>query len=150
MLGGHGLINWANDDKECYELSLTLIEKAARYLADNDLGEAAFGGAKYANPSDSEREALLVDLLPKLRGLISRESRFISTVQYDDDILSFVNSVDAARLAELGTSCPDHFLRTKIKPLYVDWDPQAEDANALISKLAKRHRAISCRLQRLL
>ena len=144
MLGGHGLINWANNDKECYELSLTLIEKAARYLAENDRGEAAFGGAKYANPSDREREALLAEVLPRLRGLVSQESRFISTVQYDDDILSFANSIDAARLAELGTSCPDHFLRTKIKPLYVDWDPQAEDANALVDKLAsgiERYRA---------
>ncbi|MYE27228.1 MAG: bifunctional rhamnulose-1-phosphate aldolase/short-chain dehydrogenase [Chloroflexi bacterium] len=144
VLGGHGLINWANDDKQCYERSLTLIEKAARYLAGKDLGEAAFGGAKYANPSDSEREALLAKALPKLRGLVSRESRFISTVQYDDEMLSFVNSVDAARLTELGTSCPDHFLRTKIKPLYVDWDPQAEDANALVDKLASgiaRYRA---------
>ena len=136
VLGGHGLINWANDDKECYELSLTLIEKAARYLAENDLGVGAFGGAKYASPSEVEREALLAEALPRLRGLVSQESRFISTVQYDDDMLSFVNSVDAQRLAELGTSCPDHFLRTKIKPLYVDWDPQAEDANALIGKLA--------------
>ncbi|MCY3976785.1 MAG: bifunctional rhamnulose-1-phosphate aldolase/short-chain dehydrogenase [Chloroflexi bacterium] len=160
VLGGHGLINWANDDKQCYELSLTLIEKAARYLADKDLGEAAFGGAKYANPSASEREALLADVLPRLRGLVSQEessvstrqkppvstrrNRFISTVQYDDEMLSFVNSVDAARLTELGTSCPDHFLRTKIKPLYVDWDPQAEDANALVDKLAngiERYRA---------
>ena len=144
VLGGHGLINWANDDKECYELSLTLIEKAARYLAEKDLGEAAFGGAKYANPTASEREALLAEVLPRLRGLVSRENRFISTVQYDDDKLSFVNSVDAQRLAELGTSCPDHFLRTKIKPLYVDWNPQAEDANALIEKLAsgiERYRA---------
>lgn len=144
VLGGHGLINWANDDKECYELSLTLIEKAARYLARKDLGEAAFGGAKYANPSDSEREALLADVLPRLRGLVSQQNRFISTVQYDDDMLSFVNSVDAHRLAELGTSCPDHFLRTKIKPLYIDWDPRAEDADSLLDKLAngiERYRA---------
>jgi rhamnulose-1-phosphate aldolase/alcohol dehydrogenase len=144
VLGGHGLINWADDDKECYELSLTLIEKAARFLAENDLGGAAFGGAKYANPADDEREALLADVLPRLRGLVSQENRFISTVQYDAEILCFVNSIDAARLAELGTSCPDHFLRTKIKPLYADWDPQAEDADALIGKLAggiERYRA---------
>jgi len=136
VLGGHGLINWANDDKETYELSLTLIEKAARYLAEQDKGAGTFGGAKYANPTDAERQALLVELLPKLRGMVSQRNRFISTVQYDDDILSFVNSADAARLAELGTSCPDHFLRTKIKPLYVDWNPEAEDMTALLDKLA--------------
>ena len=144
VLGGHGLINWADDDKETYELSLTLVEKAARYLVERDQGAASFDGAKYANPSDDEREALLVSLLPKLRGMVSRENRFISTVQYDDDILTFVNSTDAARLAELGTSCPDHFLRTKIKPLYVDWDPAAEDLSALQDKLEsgiERYRA---------
>jgi rhamnulose-1-phosphate aldolase/alcohol dehydrogenase len=144
VLGGHGLINWADDDKECYQLSLTLIEKAARYLAEQDRGAGALGGAKYANPTAAERQALLVDLLPQLRGLVSqrelsvstRQNRFIGTVQYDDDILTFVNSADAARLAELGTSCPDHFLRTKIKPLYVDWNPGAEDTTVLLDKLA--------------
>ncbi len=137
MLGGHGLINWADDDKTCYELSLTLIEKAARYLADIDQGASAFGGAKYANPSAEERQALLAELLPKLRGMVSQRERFISTVQHDADMLAFVNSVDAARLAELGTSCPDHFLRTKIKPLYIDWDPIEEDGTALLAKLAQ-------------
>ena len=108
---------------------------AARHLADNDLGSAAFGGAKYDNISEGERQALLAEILPHLRGMVSQENRFIGTVQYDADILSFVNSVDAARLAELGTSCPDHFLRTKIKPLYVDWDPAGEDSAALLDKL---------------
>src|SRR6266581_1788761 len=61
--------------------------------------------------------------------------RQIATVEMRDAVLEFVNSRDAQRLAELGTSCPDHFLRTKIKPLYVDWDPQAEDAAALKTKL---------------
>ncbi len=136
VLGGHGLINWADDDKTCYELSLTLIEMAARYLAQSDKGAATFGGAKYANPSKEERRALLVELLPKLRGLVSEENRFIGTVQYDDDILTFVNSAESARLAALGTSCPDHFLRTKIKPLYVDWDPATESLSALLDKLA--------------
>ena len=135
VLGGHGLINWADDDKACYDLSLTLIEQAARHLADKDLGSAAFGGAKYDNISEGERQALMAEILPHLRGMVSQENRFIGTLQYDADSLSFVNSVDAARLAELGTSCPDHFLRTKIKPLYVDWDPAGKDSAALLDKL---------------
>ena len=135
VLGGHGLINWADDDKTCYELSLSLIEKAARYLAEKDAGGAAFGGAKHSHISDDKRQALLAKILPHLRGLVSDENRFICAAQYDADILTFVNSADAARLAELGTSCPDHFLRTKIKPLYVDWDPAGEDSAALLDKL---------------
>ncbi len=136
MLGGHGLINWADDDKDCYALSLTLIEMAARYLAERDKGALVFGGEKHGNLPEAERAATLADLLPRLRGLVSRQNRFIATVETDEAILEFVNSHDAARLAELGTSCPDHFLRTKIKPLYVDWDPQTEGSTALLEKLA--------------
>ncbi|MCI0712072.1 MAG: bifunctional rhamnulose-1-phosphate aldolase/short-chain dehydrogenase [Chloroflexi bacterium] len=135
ILGGHGLINWADDDKECYELSLTLIEKAARYLPEHDKGDATFDGAKYESLSEGGRNQVLYEVLPELRGLVSRNNRFIATVDTRDAILRFVNSYDAERLAELGTSCPDHFLRTKIKPLYVDWNPQEESAADLITKL---------------
>ncbi|MCY3575610.1 MAG: bifunctional rhamnulose-1-phosphate aldolase/short-chain dehydrogenase, partial [Chloroflexi bacterium] len=135
VLGGHGLINWADDDKTCYELSLTLIEMAARYLDERDLGDEAFGGARFSSPPANERNKLLAEILPRLRGLASQQNRFIATVQHDTDTLAFVNSVDAARLSELGTSCPDHFLRTKIKPLFIDWHPQREDGAALLAKL---------------
>ncbi len=136
IMGQHGLINWANDDKECYELSLELIDKAARYLASKDKGEKTFGGAKYQSLAPEKRAATFIELLPWLRGQVSKSKRMIGTVQEDEKILTFVNSADAPRLAELGTSCPDHFLRTKIKPLLVDWNPQKEEAAALKSKLA--------------
>jgi len=135
VMGGHGLINWADDDKECYELSLEIIEKAAQYIASRDKGEQTFGGQKYAALSDTDRDNLLAELLPRLRGLVSQQNRFIATVQSDPTILEFVNSHDAPRLAELGTSCPDHFLRTKIKPLYVDWNPYSENFARLLTKL---------------
>jgi len=139
ILGQHGLINWANDDKECYELTLALIEKAALYIEaryEQKGGDAkAFGGPKYQTLDDSRRREVFAAILPWLRGRISQQRRFIGTIQDDERILRFVNSRDAARLAELGTSCPDHFLRTKIKPLYVDWNPQAEDIEALKAKL---------------
>lgn len=135
VMGQHGLINWADDDKACYELSLELIEQAARYIEERDKGDDTFGGQKYQSLSDEERQRLLVRLLPRLRGMVSQQNKFIGTVQSDEAILRFVNSHDAPRLAELGTSCPDHFLRTKIKPLYVDWNPQEEDLDALLQKL---------------
>ncbi|MEO0561657.1 MAG: class II aldolase/adducin family protein, partial [Chloroflexota bacterium] len=135
MLGGHGIINWADDDKECYELSLTLIERAARYLAEHDLGDKTFGGAKYESLSEEASQSVLIDILPTLRGMVSEINKFIGTVQQDEAILRFVNSNDAARLAELGTSCPDHFLRTKIKPLFVDWDPASGDTDTLLNLL---------------
>ncbi len=137
VMGQHGLINWADDDRECYELSLRLIEQAARYIEAHDRGEATFGGPKYESLGEEERNEILTRVLPKLRGMVSKQARLIGTVQSDPAILRFVNSADAARLAELGTSCPDHFLRTKIKPLYVDWNPQTEDVGALLGKLER-------------
>jgi rhamnulose-1-phosphate aldolase/alcohol dehydrogenase len=135
IMGQHGLINWANDDEECYNLSLTLIEKAAKYLADHDKGAKTFGGAKYQSLPETERRETLAQLLPWLRGKVSQHKRFIGTFQDDEATLTFVNSADAPRLAELGTSCPDHFLRTKIKPLYVAWNPQSEKLDDLKKKL---------------
>lgn len=140
MMGQHGFISWADDDKQCYTLTLDMIEKAAAYIEAKYQAKggdaAAFGGAKHQSLSLEKRREVLAAILPWLRGQVSQEKRFIGTVQDDDKILRFVNSKDAPRLAELGTSCPDHFLRTKIKPLYVDWNPQSEDTAALRKKLA--------------
>lgn len=139
MMGQHGFISWDDDEKVCYTRTLDFIEKAAAYIEskyeEKGGDAAAFGGAKYATLADEQRSATLANILPWLRGQVSQQKRFIGTVQDDAKILRFVNSNDAARLSELGTSCPDHFLRTKIKPLYVDWNPQAEDVAALKAKL---------------
>ncbi len=130
MMGQHGLINWANDDKECYFRTLDLIERAAQYIEEKYAAKggdaAAFGGAIHTAFPEGVRRKLFARLLPWLRGQVSAERQFIGTVQDDEKILRFVNSKDAERLAELGTSCPDHFLRTKIKPLYVKLDAEAE------------------------
>ncbi len=139
MMGQHGFISWADDERGCYTYTLDCIEKAATYIEAQYAakgGDAkAFGGAKYQSLDAAERQAKFAAILPWLRGQVSQQKRFIGTVQDDDKILRFVNSADAPRLAELGTSCPDHFLRTKIKPLYVDWNPQTEDLAALKTKL---------------
>ena len=124
IMGQHGLINWADDDKACYELTLSLIERAALYIEQHEKGEKTFGGQKYQSLDEKTRNEILIKLLPVLRGKVSQTNRFIGTVHITESVLQFVNSMDAPRLAEIGTSCPDHFLRTKIKPLYVDWDPQ--------------------------
>lgn len=131
VLGQHGLISWANDDEECYTLTLNLIEKAAKYLNDHEKGAITFGRAKYTSLPEGNRHTLLAQLLPWLRGRVSQKRRFIGTWQDDEATLTFVNSHDAARLSELGTSCPDHFLRTKIKPLYVDWNPERGNLDEL-------------------
>jgi len=140
MMGQHGFISWSNDDQECYVRTLDFIEKAsqfieAKYQAKG--GDArAFGGQKYQSLSAKARRQTFGAILPWLRGQVSQPKRVIATIQDDENILRFVNSHEAPRLAELGTSCPDHFLRTKIKPMYVAWNPQTEDAVALKRKLA--------------
>ncbi|WP_221030189.1 bifunctional rhamnulose-1-phosphate aldolase/short-chain dehydrogenase [Actomonas aquatica] len=140
MMGQHGFISWDDDDKVCYTHTLDFIEKAAAYIEAKYEAKggdaAAFGGAKYQTLPEADRHTTFAAILPWLRGQVSQFKRFVGTIQDDEKILRFVNSADAPRLAELGTSCPDHFLRTKIKPLYVDWNPQTEDIAALKAKLA--------------
>jgi rhamnulose-1-phosphate aldolase/alcohol dehydrogenase len=141
MMGQHGFISWDDDDKVCYVNTLKFIEKAAAYIESKYEAKGghakAFGGAKYQTLPEPQRHAVLASILPWLRGQVSQQKRFIGTIQDDEAILRFVNSQDAPRLAELGTSCPDHFLRTKIKPLYVAWDPASGDVKALRELLAK-------------
>jgi rhamnulose-1-phosphate aldolase/alcohol dehydrogenase len=123
VMGQHGLINWGNTARECYERSLALIDRAAAAIegrvARNGGEEKIFGGALHCALPEEARAKVWTRILPWLRGQVSRSRRFIATVQDDEKMLRFVNAKDAPRLAELGTSCPDHFLRTKIKPLYV-------------------------------
>jgi len=126
IMGQHGLINWAKTGRECYERSLQLIDRAAAAIEERIAGkggeEKIFGGQRHAALPAETRAKVWCRLLPWLRGQVSRSRRFVATVQDDGKILRFVDSQDAPRLAGLGTSCPDHFLRTKIKPLYVALD----------------------------
>src|SRR5262249_25730474 len=110
--------------------------RAARYIEARDKGERTFGGQKYGALDEARRHVVFAAILPWLRGEVSQTRRFVGTIQDDPTILRFVNSVDAPRLAELGTSCPDHFLSTTSRPLYGAWDRQAEDVDALKRKLS--------------
>jgi rhamnulose-1-phosphate aldolase/alcohol dehydrogenase len=135
LLGGHGLINWADDDRACYHLTLELINRAATFLAPYLEERPLFGGVRYPALPDEAREHLSASLLPWLRGRLGRTRRVLATVEAGGDVPTFAGSLDAPRLAEMGTSCPDHFLRTRIKPLYVDWNPEQEDEATLRAKI---------------
>ena len=137
LLGHHGMSSWDNDDKTCYETALEIIDRAARFIEEHDKGEMTFGGQKYQPLNESDRQRVQAEVIPWLRGQISVERRFVGTVQDDERMLRFVNSNDATRLAELGTSCPDHFLRTKIKPLFAEWNPESGDVETLKKALAE-------------
>ncbi|HEX9189583.1 MAG TPA: bifunctional rhamnulose-1-phosphate aldolase/short-chain dehydrogenase [Vicinamibacteria bacterium] len=135
LLGHHGMSSWSDDDKTCYETALEIIDRAAAYIEARDRGERTFGGPLHAALPDEDRRRLIAEVAPWLRGRLSVERRVVGTVQDDPKMLRFTNSVDGPRLAGLGTSCPDHFLRTKIKPLFVDWDPGTGDVDSLKAAL---------------
>ena len=137
LLGHHGMSSWDNDDKTCYETALEIIDRAARYIEAHDKGEQTFGGEKYQPLLHPDRRQLQAEIIPFIRGQVSADKRFVGTVQDDEKMLRFVNSHDGPRLADLGTSCPDHFLRTKIKPLFVEWDPASGNVEELRMSICK-------------
>jgi rhamnulose-1-phosphate aldolase/alcohol dehydrogenase len=131
VLEGHGLICWAEDSKGCYENTIELIAQAVRYLNERMATRPAFGGQRTVARPEKERKALAANLMPRLRGLISGGRPKVGHFSDDEATLEFVGSADAASLAATGTSCPDHFLRTKIEPLLLD-PRRIDDDNYLI------------------
>ncbi|SFF89628.1 rhamnulose-1-phosphate aldolase/alcohol dehydrogenase [Salegentibacter agarivorans] len=138
VLGSHGLFTWGDTSYECYINSLDVIETASEYIEKKvkNQGEV-FGGKKVDSLPSSERKEKAAELLPLLRGLASSENRMIGHFTDSDAVLEYINSNDLERLAPMGTSCPDHFLRTKIQPLILKLDPSADlsDPEAVLKKL---------------
>ena len=138
MLGSHGLFTWGNTSHESYINTLEVIERLADYLQDNaGKNKRIFGGAKLASLSKVVRLKQAAALAPVLRGFCSSQRKMIGHFTDDDRVLEFINSNDLLRLAPLGTSCPDHFLRTKISPLVIPLDATEDlsDVTAVREKL---------------
>ncbi len=136
VLGGHGLFTWGPTSKDCYRTTLKMINQAAQWLGANTHGEA-FGGPRLEALSPAERRDVAAKLLPAIRKRISAGERKIGHFTDAPAVLEFVNSRDLNTLAALGTSCPDHFLRTKIRPLVLPFDPAARNLDAVIASLDK-------------
>ena len=138
VLGGHGLFTWGDTSYECYLNSLEVIEKASLYIEER-LGKKGpvFGGAKVESLEKKARRQQASQIAPILRGLCSSEKRMIGHFSDDERVLEFINSHDLAKLAPLGTSCPDHFLRTKIQPLVLPLNAHADlqDASQVKAEL---------------
>jgi rhamnose utilization protein RhaD (predicted bifunctional aldolase and dehydrogenase)/NAD(P)-dependent dehydrogenase (short-subunit alcohol dehydrogenase family) len=128
LLGGHGLFTWGQTQRECYLTTITIIDSIGQFIERHGRGKVRFGGEAVAARED--RRQLAVKIAPFLRGRISAQQRFIVSFSDAPDVLQFVDSAYARDLAFLGTSCPDHFIRTKIRPLFVPWAAQ-EDLDAL-------------------
>lgn len=138
MLGSHGLFTWGDTAYESYINTLEVIERCAEYLEDN-YGKKGpvFGGQQLQSLPATDRKKQAAALAPVLRGFCSSKQNMIGHFTDDDRVLEFINSKDLGRLAPLGTSCPDHFLRTKISPLVLQLTPNADltDVPALKEKL---------------
>jgi len=133
VLGGHGLFTWGATSEECYRHTLAVIRKADAFLRER-APKAVFGGAARAALEAPARRAWAVGLLPGLRGLVSREVRKLAHFDDSEETLAFVNSARMRELAALGTSCPDHFLRTKIRPLVLECDPSAQFPSSVLER----------------
>src|SRR4051794_124533 len=134
VLGGHGLFTWGETSKAAYQTTLRIIQQAADWLANNER-QPAFGGARVAPAPAEKRRTFAAALMPLIRGKISRDERKVGHFTDAPEVLEFVNSHALETLAPLGTSCPDHFLRTKIRPLVIPCDPQSENVDAVVDSL---------------
>lgn len=134
VLGGHGLFTWGETQRECYLNTLTVIDQLGQFIAAHGQrkGDVRFGG--HAVPSRPNRSDLAIEILPYLRGRVSANRRWIASFSDAEEVLRFASSTHAKDFSFLGTSCPDHFIRTKIRPLFVPW-AQDEDVAALKARI---------------
>lgn len=127
VLGGHGLFTWGQTQRDSYLNTITIIDQLGQFVLGHRTSKGFnFGGARSA--THSAQETIAAKLMPFLRGCVSANRRVIGTFTGTPEILAFVNSHSAKQLAHLGTSCPDHFIRTKIRPLFVEWDSKGDTA----------------------
>ncbi|WP_312409644.1 bifunctional rhamnulose-1-phosphate aldolase/short-chain dehydrogenase [Shinella sp.] len=135
VLESHGLFTWADDAEACYGLTIDIINRAIAWFETETAGKAIFGGEKHNALAHMERRAVAARLMPAIRGMISQEAHMVGHFDDSNAVLQFVCGNDMEALAALGTSCPDHFLRTKIRPLVVDFDPAKPDIVATLESL---------------
>ncbi|KFL26292.1 short-chain dehydrogenase [Devosia sp. 17-2-E-8] len=136
ILESHGLFTWGDTPRECYETTIAVINQAIEWFEKETEGKAIFGGEAVKSLPADERRAVAAKLMPKIRGLISEDSHKLGHFDDSPAVLEFVNSKNLRPLAALGTSCPDHFLRTKIRPLVIEFDPANPDVDAVVARLA--------------
>ncbi|SMX41484.1 bifunctional rhamnulose-1-phosphate aldolase/short-chain dehydrogenase [Actibacterium lipolyticum] len=135
VLESHGLFTWGDTAKGCYDTTIDVINAATAWLGEKTKDVPAFGGPVHENLSGSARRQVAARLMPAIRGFVSGNQHMVGHFNDSEAVLEFVNSKNLAPLAALGTSCPDHFLRTKIRPLVVDFDPAKHNLDEVMSGL---------------
>ncbi len=134
ILGGHGLFTWGMTQRECYLNSLRTIDEMGEFILEHQKAKGTFFGGLQHDPAPN-REDIAAQILPLLRGALSSNRRVIAHYTDHEDALAFAGSKWARDLAQLGTSCPDHFLRTRVCPMFVPWDSNKEDVATLQSRI---------------
>ncbi len=131
IMGSHGLINWADDNYECYRRTLEIIDCMGQFVLSKIKlkGNKLFGGLKHQTLKD--RLTIAKQVMPILRGEIGKEKLMVGNFVDLPEVIRFVNSFDGEEMAFMGTSCPDHFIRTKVRPMYIKWNPLDEDIASL-------------------
>ncbi|MBD0865310.1 MAG: bifunctional rhamnulose-1-phosphate aldolase/short-chain dehydrogenase [Rhodobacteraceae bacterium] len=135
VLESHGLFTWADTAKACYDTTINVINRAAEWLHEQTANVSAFGGAKHESLDDAGRRMVAARLMPALRGFVSGNQHMVGHFNDSPAVLEFVNAQNMALLAALGTSCPDHFLRTKNRPLVVNFDPAKGNLDEVLEGL---------------
>ncbi|HKV79507.1 MAG TPA: bifunctional rhamnulose-1-phosphate aldolase/short-chain dehydrogenase [Candidatus Sulfotelmatobacter sp.] len=134
ILGGHGLFTWGITQRDCYLNSVHTIDQMGEFIQQHRAKKGSqFGGVEHSPVQD--RKVIATQILPALRGTVSSNRRVIAHYADDDDALAFAGSKWAKELSSLGTSCPDHFLRTRVCPWFIDWDPAREGVEALKKRI---------------
>jgi rhamnulose-1-phosphate aldolase/alcohol dehydrogenase len=136
VLESHGLFTWGDTGRESYETTIRIINRAIEWFETETKAKAAFGGEAAKPLPAAERRAIAAKLMPAIRGMISASERKVGHFDDQPAVLEFVCSKELQRLAALGTSCPDHFLRTKIRPLVMAFDPARPDVDQALAGLA--------------
>jgi rhamnose utilization protein RhaD (predicted bifunctional aldolase and dehydrogenase)/NAD(P)-dependent dehydrogenase (short-subunit alcohol dehydrogenase family) len=138
VLGGHGLFTWGETQHECYASSIKTIDQMGEFVQNHSRrgGRPLFGGARTSDAA--QRESIVAALLPSLRGAVSSNRRVIAQYDGGEDAVAFANSEWAEPLCHMGTSCPDHFLRTRISPMFVPWNPATEGLAELKQRIRER------------
>lgn len=134
IMGKHGLVTWADDGRTCYNNSIGVIQEAEDFIVHRRNGRKIYASAGLPTPTAAERQQILTQVLPVLRGAVSQEQPAILQVDTSDRVLEFVNSQGVESFSQIGAACPDHLVHTKRLPLFVNWQP-AEGAAALATKL---------------
>ena len=135
LMQKHGLVTWGETSQECYANTLAMVERAQSAVDEAARGKRVFGVKTVKALSDDERRRIARQVLPVLRGAVSRQQRMV--LRYDDaaEVLDFVNSAHAAELSQRGAACPDHLVHTKHRPLFVDWDPSGQSVAELCARV---------------